>query len=134
MACFLEQLAFIYIICIDVVSMTTCRPGKFGLDQTLQLTAGTYEVSAKIATFNAEAGEFGNSYTFLAMVEGGRTIGDVPIIDTSQGEVSMDWRMFGGNFSLATDANVTVYFRAWGVSPLKVNDMLSDTVCINCLW
>ena len=68
-----------------------------------------------VAAFGAQSGEYGNSYTFLLMVEDGRTVGDIDIIDTSEGQVTVGWRAFGGNFSLATAATVTIYFRAWGV-------------------
>jgi hypothetical protein len=86
--------------------------GKFGLDQHLALEAGTYELRAAVAAFGAQPGLYGNTFSFLLMIDGGRTIGDVPLLPRAGG--GMAWRDFAGSFSVAKDANATLYWRAWG--------------------
>eukprot|EP00037_Helgoeca_nana_P007008 m.64113 g.64113 ORF g.64113 m.64113 type:complete len:1019 (+) comp17845_c0_seq1:172-3228(+) len=86
-------------------------PGKFGINQVISLPAGTFEVSAMVAAYAAEPGLFGQTFTFLLIVDGGRTIGDITLLPA--GATDSGWRPFRGTFTLSESANVTVYFRAW---------------------
>lgn len=103
--------------------------GKFGVYQTMQLaTAGTYSVSAKMASIELEPGQWSGTTSIYASFTGSARP-DFPLLATGSGGThdllagSMGWRNLNATFSTPQATNATLYFFIWGSGRFFLEDV-----------
>ena len=102
--------------------------GKFGVYQTVSLEAGTYSLSALMASVELEPGQWSGTTSLYATFSGSARP-DFPQLATGPGSThdllhsSSGWRKLNATFSTPVSTNVTLYFFIWGSGRFFLEDV-----------
>ena len=112
----------------DCVMMEGFGAGKFGLYQTVSLKAGTYSLTALMASVELEPGQWsGTTSLYAAFSADARP--DFPQLATGPGSThdllhgSSGWRRLNATFSTPVSTNMTLYFFIWGSGRFFLEDV-----------
>jgi hypothetical protein len=102
--------------------------GKFGVYQTVSLAAGTYSLSALMASVELEPGQWSGTSSIYATFSGAARP-DFPQLATGPGSThdllhsSSGWRKMNATFSTPVSTNMTLYFFIWGSGRFFLEDV-----------
>ena len=102
--------------------------GKFGVYQTMLLDAGTYSLTATMASIDLESGQWSGTTSIYASFTGDARP-DFPQLASGPGSThdllagSSGWRNLNATFSTPQATNATLYFFIWGSGRFFLQDV-----------
>lgn len=112
----------------DCVMMEGFGAGKFGVYQTVNLGAGSYALSALMASVELEPGQWSGTTSIYASFSGSPRP-DFPLLASGPGSThdllhgSSGWRRLNASFSTPAATNMTLYFFIWGSGRFFLEDV-----------